>query len=926
MDIIRRSWTVRKTPAPAQATGAVSGKDIRTEGAASQSIPVGERDPLRLSETQKARLRSPFARPLVRGYERQAVAVLLLVFLFNAWLLNATIHADWLPVLIDELRWVVHPRFAVPDVHPSLSAIIAFLQIFTVGTLASAVVLPGEKDMGVRRLVAVGLGLALVGWATMILGIVGRLDRITVNIAVFLLICALLYLQFIRERLSPRRVLSNLQEAFGIWALTRPRLGDLAFFGALVAIAAAVYYQATTTPILHWDALVYHAAMAKLMFQAHGIPVIAGPSVGIEMSANYPPLFPALGAFFYAQVGAVDDVYLRLISPTAGLLTTLTIYKTACQLGGLRFARLATLLLALAPLFIVTSVFAINYMLAVFFVSATLFFLVRVMIDGKLQYWAAAGIMYGMAFSTTYQAYFFIPAFGIALGLAARTPPNRDRKGVVLKILAAGIMTLGIGGVWYLRNLVVVGNPIFPFAAGLLGGKNIDLDLLARSVEGIHTDSLYNFFGSFDLNPLDLPRFVFLNKSHFPVLSLITLPGLYLALRQKDRAPWLVVLAFGLVPLLIVSSTVANIFPRYFIFSFPGLALVSALPLARALDFLRPESPSHSPLPRSRTLPLDTAGFVIPRSPAGGREGGTRMGSRWGMGALLGFMILTAIFPASLALFSGQAYQEDDWQPPYNPLLFLEHPNQEQWQALTAYFGADPAMWQWLNQHLGSDQVATFENKIYYIDSSDALFYLDGWEARDLYAMADPAAIVTFLAQHGVRYVLDPSWIRHWAVYNVLPLDHFLGMPQYFPILQGTPNDIAIYQVGRLDNPVTFRSSLALSYQPSDLSASSDNTRTFWRIPKGSESPRLFVETPANADKISVEIDYTANGNGTVTVNQQTAIGWAYGTAIGDLKGSQPQTLRFSIPGDKERGYVELGLYATSADVFISGIRAKLGQ
>ncbi len=920
MDIIRRSWTVKNKRAPTTSPEAASEKHNRTQGAASQTPEVGKRDPLRLSGLIRAQPRSPLAQALARVNERQAVAVLILVFLLNAWLLNAIVHADWLPVLIGELEWILHPQFGVPDVHLSLSAVVAVVQMFLVGTLATSVVLPDEKDKGVRRLAAVGLGLGLVGWAAMVLGIVGRLDRISVNIAVFSLVCALLYVEFLNARFAPRRVLSNLRQAFGTWGIARPHpsLGDLVLSSSLIAIAAAEYYQATTTPILHWDALVYHATMAKLMFQDHAIPVIAGPSVGIEMSANYPPIFPALGAFFYAQVGAVDDLYLRLISPTAGLLATLFVFKTACQLGSRRFAYITTLFLALAPLFIVTSIFAINYMLAMLFISATLFFLVRAIVDGKLQYWAAAGIMYGMAFSTTYQAFFFLPAFAIALALAARTPPNRDRKAVVIKILTAGIITLCIGGLWYLRNLIVVGNPIFPFAQGLFGGKNIDAALLARSIQGIHADSLYNFFGTFDFNPLDLPRFVFFNKSNFPVVSLITLPGLFLALQQRNRAAWLVVLAFGLVPLLIVSSTIANIFPRYFIFSFPGLALVSALPLAHAMDFFAPEARAGAgqrvrhigPRPKMNTLqPVGTA-------------------SKIGMGALLGFMMLTAIFPASLALFSGQAYQENDWQPPYNPLLFLEHPNQDKWQVLTSYYGVDPAMWKWLDQHLGSAQVATFENKIYYMEDipNDAIFYLDGWEARDLYTMSDPAAIVQYLSQQGVRYVLDPSWIRHWAVYTELPLDQYLGMPQYFPIVQGTPNDIAIYQVGRLENPITSRSSLALSFQPSDLSISPANAATFWRIPNQSESPRLYVQAPANAERVSIEIDYVASGNGTLTVNQRNAIGWDYGRGIGELKGGQQQTLSFNIPVEKEKGYIELGLYAASADAFITGIRANVAK
>ncbi len=892
----------------------------RAPGAASQTQEIGKNGPFPLPETQPAFLPSAFARLLPHIDERRIAALLILVFLVNVWLLNVAVHSDWLPVLAAELRWLLNPQLATPDLPLSLPAVVAVAQILILGTLAVRLVLSGEKDKGIERITALGLGLGLVGWVTMVLSIAGRLERVSVNIAVFSLVCILLYLQFVRDRLIPRQFLSNLRNSFAIWTMSQPRwsLGDLLFAGALAAIAAAEYYQATTTPILHWDALVYHAAMAKLMFQAHGIPVIAGPSVGIEMSSNYPPLYPALGAFFYSQVGAVDDIYLRLISPTAGVLTTLLVYKTACQLGSRRFARIAALFLALAPLFIATSIFAINYLFSVLFMSAVLFFLVRAIVDGASRYWLAAGVAYGLAFSTTYQAYFFLPAVGITLAIAVLAAPRSERAAVVRRMLAMGVATLAIGSVWYLRNLVVVGNPIFPFAQGFFGGKNIDPVMLARSVDGIHTDSLYNFFGRFDFNPLDLPRFLLLNKSHFPVISVITLLGLLLALQQKKRAAWASVLAFGLVPLVVVSSTVANIFPRYFIFSFPGLALVSALPLALALEGLGPEAPISSSRQIAKVRgPVNHAR----RLPGNARRAIT--------GAFVGFIVLTAIFPASLALFSGQAYQENDWQPPYNPLLLLQHSNRDTFQVLTAYYGIDPSMWQWLDQHLGSAKVATFENKIYYMKDGggDSIFYLDGWEARDLYTVTDPAVVVQYLSENGIRYILDPSWIRHWSVYNALPLDRYLGMPQYFPIVEGTGGDTTIYQVGRVDNPVTSRSPLALSFQPPDLTASPDMPMAFWKIPGQSTAPRLFVETPPNRNKVSIEIDYQDNGKGTLTVNQRTAIGWDYGEGVAELRGSgQVRTLVFTIPADKERGYAELGLFASSTDVLITGIRAQAAK
>ncbi len=914
MDTIQQTSSDSVPQAPNSAPETVSGRPTDAQRARRRSTGIGKS--LALSLPPRISLASGLPRVLSQLDEHRAAGLFIFVFLVNTWLLNIIAHADWVPVLGQELDWLLNPTLGKPDLALSLWGILGAAQVWFVGTLAVALVLQGEQDKGLLRIAAIAFGLGLIGWVSMIAAIAGRLDRLGTNVAVLCLAAVLVLLGLVRRKFSPSQFANDLRASIQSWSIGKPQLNasDVAFFGGLFAIAIVEYYHATTVPILHWDALVYHATMAKMMFEYSGIPTIAGPSVGIQMSANYPALFPALGTFFYVQVGAAQDVYLRLISPTAGILAALFVYKTAVRLGGKTFGRAAALFLALSPLYIAISIYALNYMLAVLFVSAVMFFLVRAATDGAERYWVAAGLSTGLIFSTTYQAFFFLPAVAIALLVAIKTMTPSRRVVLIRNLSLMGISALVIGSAWYIRNLAIVGNPIFPFGAALFGGTNIDAEMLARSIAGIRADSVYNAFGEFEFGPLELPRLLFLNKSHFPVLSAITIFGLVLALRQKNRAAWIITLAFGLVPLVIVSSAVANIFPRYFIFAFPGMALVSALPLAQAAQILaRPRSVGESR--QNFRVRLLASSTWQPPSRA----------SRTAVLAFVGFMFATAVFPSSFALFSGQVYQESDWQPPYSPLLLLQHPNQEASQVLASFFGPDPGMWQWLDQHAESGRVATFENKIYYFNSNtrDSILYLDGWEARDLYGMADPADAVRYLAQHGVRFILDPSWIHHWLIYGVLPLDRYLGMPQYFPMVQGTSGDTAIYRVGRIDDAVTAQSPLALSHQPFELSSSADGT--YWQLLSESVTPRLFVETPKDSATVSIEIDYVDRGRGSLTVNRRTAIGWAYGEGVAQLDNSgRVQTLRFTIPADHERGYAELGLFASPVNVLVTGIRARV--
>jgi hypothetical protein len=102
-----------------------------------------------------------------------------------------------------------------------------------------------------------------------------------------------------------------------------------------LGIAALVLmFHSITTPIVDYDSLIYHAAMAKILAHSHGMPLITGPSPGLEMSANYPPLYPALGAFTLVFSHG-NDLFLRLLAPLADIATAGAAFAIARRYGGL---------------------------------------------------------------------------------------------------------------------------------------------------------------------------------------------------------------------------------------------------------------------------------------------------------------------------------------------------------------------------------------------------------------------------------------------------------------------------------------------------------------------------------------------------------------------------------------------------------------
>ena len=134
----------------------------------------------------------------------------------------------------------------------------------------------------------------------------------------------------------------------------------------------------------------------------------------------------------------------------------------------------------------------------------------------------------------------------------------------------------------------------------------------------------------------------------------------------------------------------------------------------------------------------------------------------------------------------GKTYEENLWDevPKSEYLWFLEHPNADTWTVLNRLY-PEAAAWQYINANLtAGEKVGTVENRIYYVKncSNDYFFYLDGWEARDLYNITDPAIWCSFSA----ATTYQSSWMfcghgMH-GHFDVLPMAKYLGCAvAFFP-------------------------------------------------------------------------------------------------------------------------------------------------
>lgn len=840
----------------------------------------------------------------------------LLGLVFGSWALNMLRHREWLPILEQVLDWLLAPRldFSNIDLTGWPRATVAAMGILLIGTLTAHVLLPRENDLWLKRLLALVSGLGVVGTIVIVLAVVSELSFIGLNFLLLAMAVALLHLHRRPSGESSNRhgIWDQLRGAFGIWHPRKFTLSDGRWLLAFVSLVflVAMLYHALSVPELDWDAMIYHATMAKIMFRNEGIPLIAGPSIGLQLSANYPPLFSALGAYFYVEIGRVNDSFLRLISPIAAVLTALVVHKIGSLLVDSRLGTLSSILLLMTPLYFSQSLPAVNYSLATFFLSAALLFLLVAVRKGAGSFWIIFGVSYGFALLTSYHALFYllpiVLSFLIVSAHQTRSSPHL-LGGFGLALLVASI----IGSVWFLRNAILLGNPVYPFGYGLLPGKYLDSTMLELTVSGIRQDSILFFFGTPTPTLDQFLANIFVNRSHFPALSILSVVGFGLVLCRPDRAVWAPVLLFTLIPLTIISSTKANIFPRYFVLILPPLAILTALVFWNILHWARRSGVSVGIGVSRMYRPLASHSVSLEAVSA----------------SLVGaFVALNLVFPGSLALVGGKAYREETWSvpPPGYDLLKFLRPYSDEWDVLLAWYGEDAKAWQWLGERIQTTRrVGTFENRIYYLADghNEYIYYLDGWEAKALYGMESPAQIVRTLQAARVHYILDPAWIRHWEMYHSLPLNRYLGWPAYFPIVFSTSSG-NIYHVGKLDDPITSNSCVAVSLSPTGWGEPElIGGRLARPLAKGDISARVILAREA---PVVLEITYLDRGSGQVALNLLASDGsWTHnfkGIQLGNT--DEWRTTVFVIDLPNIGNLVQLGIHSPENDFIVSKILA----
>jgi 4-amino-4-deoxy-L-arabinose transferase-like glycosyltransferase len=494
-------------------------------------------------------------------------------------------------------------------------------------------------------------------------------------------------------------------------------------FASLIFMA---FYHAVFFPQTLWDTFTVYAYLGKEIYYQNKIPLFFGSSGSVEWSGNYPMLVPTLYAWFNFSLGEVNDFLSRTIFPIFGLATLASTYALSRKLYGSTAAIFSVYVLITTPIFFAHLAIGYIDIVLTFYTTLAFYFLQKAYEENNTVYAVLSGLLAGFAAWTKYQGLFLaliILAFWLLIRI--RGERSNNTTSLFLKSLIAFIL---IASPWYLRNWILVGNPVYPNMFMVFGGRNLDPWLLSQNYEYwigrwailLRTDR------SFD-SLIGLPTRLLIEDNSLNsqgqdgvgfLLTCFSIPSLFISLfkcRKRD---------FLLLTWIIV----------YFLLWFASLYYF--------IRYLLPITPALSILAGKL---ISEISFEIKNS---------RKFRRIILSAIVAIPISAAFFiPTGVLAITGpsRTFQDYVFFRPFNP------PSTE--ESLKYAMPADTALWEFINERTPSDSVLlSFDHRAYFINRK--VVFADSTEIKAIYLVSNLSEAAGFLHSMNITHIVVEPWYK----------------------------------------------------------------------------------------------------------------------------------------------------------------------
>jgi hypothetical protein len=511
-------------------------------------------------------------------------------------------------LLLGLVRWVRPPSgIDETGLGPAIDSILTlalFVLVFAlsmgVGRRIVARVVPEGENDPETVIISALIGLGAVGYAIFGLGMLGLLS--TLAMGAILILAYLVALPALPG-----------MAAWAWRALHRtPRPDDLShrwgriLRALLILVSLSVLVMALAPP-WSYDALMYHLQAPKEFLGAGAIRLLP---------ENWPandPLTPQM--LYLLGIGLGTDVFARLVNLGFAILLAAGLWFFSARRASPWVAWLAVGILVGTPIFPFWGSLAYADMAWAAFELMALVSLIN-WLEGQGRGWLwLSGILGGLAMGSKYLGLAGVAALGATLLVWSR-------RGSLRRLVAAGAQfgftALAVASPWYLKNLVLAGNPFYPL---FFGGPGWPPERLRYLVN-------YHLTFGTGRSPLDyiaLPFNIYLQHERFVTfLGTIEIPSflfifspLYPLTKGRNQ-PLNVVATFALFRFLTWAIGVQQV--RHLLPAFPALSLLAAWVLVQLAGRLRFPSLRHA-LPAGLVLGMLVAsliylfGFVLQTRP-----------------------------------------------------------------------------------------------------------------------------------------------------------------------------------------------------------------------------------------------------------------------------------------------------------------------
>ncbi len=577
-----------------------------------------------------------------------------------------------------------------------------------------------------------------------------------------------------------------------------PQIAFCSAAGLIGLITLLTFYHGVLFPETSWDALILYIGYARKIFFAHAFPFKAVAQVGIGLGSNYPHLYPLMSASIATVVGHWSDLFAQLAPPFAGLLATFLVYQIVLRLSRNMLTAIAiALLFRIVPYGIAYFAYATDYAFAILFTTAFLYAALLYIERGLWSYFVLATLIPAFSVHINYLMWILWGPW-LVMVIVAHTKSRslrryedekekidveevrpdyeldytyiEQRKPLAAFVLSKQfllplIIALILASPWYLRNLVLTGNPVYPFFASILGGVHINPEVLAScKAEWLANGDGIGKLGRTLGEKIRASWHFFVIWQHAwklaPVFIGFMLPGVLIFLiraigrlligqkhaklgrrvRVFDDLTKFGLVAFTLLVLLFIY--------HYAIASMYLYQIIIILPLMAIFTYFVFDRCAMKPL-RGGLLTLCLVLGIVP---------GLAMG-------LMGFKFKQNVEIAGKY---------------YNPLQLVafRNPCMNRDLFLKLEFGEDVKMWDYLNVDLFGEKILTHENRHRMLDESITLIHLDDWEIQDTYQMTNDAEKMRLFKYLEIRHYLYVPMEEKHPITKRVGLDAWRHRPE----------------------------------------------------------------------------------------------------------------------------------------------------